>query len=257
MTMAMMMTTAMTMRTTTASDDYNDNYSDSDDDDDDDDDDVVELTGGEGLFERLARRKASAPSASASASIPASASASAPASASASAARKAPVRQPDEQADFGVTILVDERERVTNKRPLGIYLDLVDLVGALGGGGESYAAERRDLHLGDFAWVRGGALVDGVVERKRIGDLVARSAQGDHVEQLRRMAISSCHSRCFLLLEGDPEVAAGYTPYGADGYLVRITKDDRWPGGKGLLGMYSYVVSPYGGIDLWLTTQNE
>ena len=144
-----------------------------------------------------------------------------------------------------VVLLVDERERVSNSRPAGIYLDvhedLQTLSRRLGGAGEStdgiatYIAERHELGLGDFAWLRrssggvscaGEVLVDGLVERKRIGDLVSRSARGDHIEQLRRMALSP-HSRAFLILEDSPDRADGYTAFGANGDATPFAVRDR------------------------------
>ena len=88
---------------------------------------------------------------------------------------------------------------------------------------ESIAAEamacRHHLKLGDFAWVLQPAspatpahclesvsmslnhcpLVNLLVERKRIADLVGRSAVGDHLKQLRRMEDSALQHLFFLI----------------------------------------------------------
>ena len=56
----------------------------------------------------------------------------------------------------------------------------------------------------------GSLSLPALVERKRVGDLVGRSRSGDHMAQLRRMGEVRA-GRSFLLLEGDPRFAAGFT----------------------------------------------
>lgn len=101
---------------------------------------------------------------------------------------------------------------------------------------ESIAAEamacRHHLKLGDFAWVLQPAspatpahclesvsmslnhcpLVNLLVERKRIADLVGRSAVGDHLKQLRRMEDSALQ-HLFFLIEGNLKHASNCTVY--------------------------------------------
>ena len=98
-----------------------------------------------------------------------------------------------------IVLLVDERERVANARPLGIYLDLRDQLADMSSGLQQLRAERQSLSLGDFVCMReasagGSRLLNAVVERKRIGDLVTRSAKGAHVDQLRRMQLGPLRS---------------------------------------------------------------
>ena len=113
-----------------------------------------------------------------------------------------------------VTLLVDERERSVNANPLGIYLELHRALSRDALAELHVRAERQQLALGDFAWVRAGRALHLAVERKTIRDLVGRSAAGDHTEQLRRMQRSPLR-RCLLLLEGDLFVASAHTAYGA------------------------------------------
>jgi ERCC4-type nuclease len=69
---------------------------------------------------------------------------------------------------------------------VGIFLDLHEqLKGLTQGAEDQYEAVRCALSLGDFAWVQDGTLIDGCVERKKVGDLVSRSARGDHLDQVR------------------------------------------------------------------------
>eukprot|EP00435_Cladocopium_sp_Y103_P068291 s673_g31.t1 len=67
-----------------------------------------------------------------------------------------------------VVLLVDERERLRNVEPRRFFEAIADSSGA---------AVRRRLKLGDFAWTMSEGLVDLVLERKRIEDLVGRSAE--------------------------------------------------------------------------------
>lgn len=115
-------------------------------------------------------------------------------------------------------VLVDERERQANSNPLSIYLNLRKAIDeGVGVLGFECEVRRQTLALGDFGWALEGddgelRVLPALVERKRIGDLVGRSAQGDHIEQLRRMGDHV--GRSFLLLEGDPRFASGFTAFG-------------------------------------------
>eukprot|EP00434_Breviolum_minutum_P007053 symbB.v1.2.006223.t3/scaffold340.1/size245066/9 len=126
------------------------------------------------------------------------------------------------QQESQVVLLVDDRERLRNLEPRRFF--------------ESIAAEamacRHHLKLGDFAWVLQPAspatpahclesasmslnhcpLVNLVVERKRIADLVGRSAVGDHLKQLRRMEDSALQ-HLFFLIEGNLKHASNCTVY--------------------------------------------
>ena len=127
-----------------------------------------------------------------------------------------------EQQESQVVLLVDDRERLRNLEPRRFF--------------ESIAAEamacRHHLKLGDFAWVLQPAspatpahclesvsmslnhcpLVNLLVERKRIADLVGRSAVGDHLKQLRRMEDSALQ-HLFFLIEGNLKHASNCTVY--------------------------------------------
>jgi uncharacterized membrane protein YgcG len=130
-----------------------------------------------------------------------------------------------------ITLLVDERERTMNANPLSIFLRVHK---ELENTEQRWRAERHQLALGDFAWIRGGGgggragaddappsgvpanarMLDLLIERKTIGDLVGRSAKGHHLEQLRRMQRAPL-SRYVLLLEGDLYRASAHTAYDA------------------------------------------
>ncbi|KAL1527558.1 hypothetical protein AB1Y20_008946 [Prymnesium parvum] len=115
---------------------------------------------------------------------------------------ESPPRDEERSPRAELVLFVDERERQSNANPLGMYLGLS---GALGEMSSSGGTRRR---------VDAGV----VVERKRVGDLVARSASGDHMEQLRRLALHrELASRAFLLLEDDPSTADAHVAYGAAG----------------------------------------
>jgi ERCC4-type nuclease len=59
-------------------------------------------------------------------------------------------------------------------------------------------------------------VLDVLVERKAIKDLVGRSFDKDHLKQIRKMrlAAETCPIQ-FLLLEGDPKSAFAFTYGGA------------------------------------------
>ena len=94
-----------------------------------------------------------------------------------------------------VFLVVDDRERLKDAEPRRFFEMIAPQL--------SGAAYRRQLKLGDFAWVlshgRGTEhwqrslepceLIDCLVERKRIADLVGRSAVGDHMKQLEARAL--------------------------------------------------------------------
>lgn len=117
-----------------------------------------------------------------------------------------------------VRLLVDSRERLRDVEPRGL---LERLVGAVAGPRTS--ASRRRLRLGDFAWVAGPdgcddadcSVLECVVERKRIQDLVGRSAVGDHIRQLQRLECCGLRHP-FLLLEGETRQASACPVYDED-----------------------------------------
>merc|ERR1719362_464122 len=114
-----------------------------------------------------------------------------------------------------VRLLVDSRERLRDIDPRGLFERTVAALTGL-----PARASRLQLQLGDFGWAVGPedhtdaacVALDCVIERKRISDLVARSAKGDHARQLRRL--ESCGLlHPFLLLEGEPRQASTCTVY--------------------------------------------
>jgi len=112
-------------------------------------------------------------------------------------------------------LLVDDRERLRDVEPRGL---LERISSAVCGPGVDVSRQR--LRLGDFAWISGvescsnqdGLLLDCMVERKRISDLVGRSAVGAHVNQLRRLEFCGL-KHCFILLEGDLNLASDCRVY--------------------------------------------
>ena len=110
----------------------------------------------------------------------------------------------------GIRLLVDSRERVSNDRPRQLLDRLAEL--------SQCRAEIQSLKLGDYAWVLAdGHMASTVVERKRIADLVGRSAEASgcaHMEQISRLRElrqgvgSGSAARCFLLLEGKLDQAS-------------------------------------------------
>ena len=94
----------------------------------------------------------------------------------------------DAEADDGrdggeLVLIVDERERGRNTNPLGIYLNVKAMLETAA----RLETRRETLQLADFAWARrrtlgaGGdevlEMTDVAIERKRMGDLVGRSAK--------------------------------------------------------------------------------
>ena len=55
-------------------------------------------------------------------------------------------------------------------------------------------------------------VLDYVVERKAIGDLVSRSRKGDHLKQIRRLKACGL-SHALILLENDQASASGHTAF--------------------------------------------
>lgn len=114
-----------------------------------------------------------------------------------------------------VRLLIDQRERLKDADPRGI-LNLA--AAAVQGPGQGVL--QHCLPLGDFLWAAGpdslprGAwqVLGCVIERKRVADLVGRSASGVHLRQLRRMELSGLHG-AFLLIEGDQKHASSCPVY--------------------------------------------
>lgn len=142
-----------------------------------------------------------------------------------------------------VRLLMDDRERLQDADPRGFFHRVVSHVG-----GPRTKAARVRLRFGDFSWVAGSAsladedcrVIGCIIERKRISDLVGRSAAGDHVRQLQKL--ETCNvPHAFLLLEGDVRQAescalynqrdedeAGSSGHGCHGHqqdLVRCEED--------------------------------
>ena len=113
-----------------------------------------------------------------------------------------------------LTLIVDERERAVNANPLGIFLKVHEELEQTSTRQLPWLAERQQLSLGDFAWMRDGRMLDLTIERKTVKDLVGRSASADHIEQIRRMQRSPLQ-RSLLLLEGDLYRASAHTAYNA------------------------------------------
>ena len=143
-----------------------------------------------------------------------------PASSVSSATAAASVTAADDAN--GMRLLVDSRERVSNARPRQI-LDCAHrhLQTAKRNNGTvpdliQCEVQRASLSLGDYGWLLAdGRVSSTVVERKRIGDLVGRSAFASgvaHMEQISRLRAlqeqvpangTNIPGRSFLLLEGD------------------------------------------------------
>lgn len=113
-----------------------------------------------------------------------------------------------------IRILVDDRERVRDVDPRGILERLTRAVG------DSGMASRHRLRFGDFMWASGEDTCPNdecttlccVIERKRIADLVGRSATGAHLRQLERLETCGL-PHPFLLIEGNPKHASGCPVY--------------------------------------------
>eukprot|EP00927_Polykrikos_kofoidii_P029674 TRINITY_DN25628_c1_g2_i1.p1 TRINITY_DN25628_c1_g2~~TRINITY_DN25628_c1_g2_i1.p1 ORF type:complete len:661 (+),score=95.92 TRINITY_DN25628_c1_g2_i1:1502-3484(+) len=133
-----------------------------------------------------------------------------------------------------VRVLVDDRERLRDVEPRGIVERI-----AFGVKSQHAIVSRHRLRFGDFIWVADAAgngdadcpVLGCVVERKRIADLVGRSAVGAHVRQLERL--ESCGlPHPFLLIEGEQRQAAACTVYDEDS--VRAAAEaERFGGGGG------------------------
>lgn len=117
-----------------------------------------------------------------------------------------------------VQLLVDDRERLRDADPRGLLDRVIAATSGLG-----TVVKRQRLHLGDFAWVIGEAhareeactLLGCAVERKRLSDLVGRSASGIHVRQIERLEASGL-PHPFLLLEGESSYASTCAVYDVD-----------------------------------------
>ncbi|CAK9061041.1 Crossover junction endonuclease MUS81 [Durusdinium trenchii] len=120
-------------------------------------------------------------------------------------------------AAHAALLLVDDRERLKDAEPRRFFETIA----------AATSAAREHLKLGDFAWVLGRSevlggsdyldseLVDCLLERKRIADLVGRSAVGDHMKQLHRM--EDCGLKhAFFLLEGNPNMASSCPVFDQD-----------------------------------------
>ncbi len=77
--------------------------------------------------------------------------------------------------------------------------------------------------------------VHAVVERKRVSDLISRSAKGDHLRQIKRISklygprLARC--RLYLLIEGDVSMAGAFRAYGCK----RDPDEVRAPSDPGLM----------------------
>lgn len=127
-----------------------------------------------------------------------------------------------------ICVVVDKNERLKNKDPNNIFAETNKMLNNVETFNESLclSASRHNLALGDYQWVadhRKGAdyqedemndavVLDYVVERKAIGDLVSRSRQGDHLKQIRRLKACGL-SHALILLENDQATASGHTAY--------------------------------------------
>ena len=124
-----------------------------------------------------------------------------------------------------LSIAIDNRERNRNCTPRFLRTELVRLVSS---GPVSFAwpsVVRRPqvvempLTYGDFNFLMKNesgkeSTLAVMVERKRIGDLVQRSATRDHWGQLQRMR-DRCSALSVPLLEGDFRTAAAFVAFGA------------------------------------------
>jgi len=120
-----------------------------------------------------------------------------------------------DQTNGPLSILVDDRERLRDTAPR-FFLERLTVALNLGA-----HVSRQRLKLGDFAWMlkslpadksSSSVMSNVIVERKRISDLVGRSAIGAHAQQLHRLEFCSL-DHPYLLIEGDPSQAANCTVY--------------------------------------------
>ena len=121
-------------------------------------------------------------------------------------------------------ILIDNRERNRNATPRHLRIELANLVtkGALRSvwprDMPTGNVAEMQLVLGDFAFDieienSGRKRLPIAIERKRVGDLVQRSVNGDHWRQFVKMR-DQC-SQAIFLIENDIRTAAGFTAYGS------------------------------------------
>jgi ERCC4-type nuclease len=122
-----------------------------------------------------------------------------------------------------LTIYIDSRERNRNATPRLLRTELTRMIHS----GplkmvwpnlmELAHVEEKELGCGDFAFqlnrVSYGNRIPVIVERKRIGDLVQRSAKKDHWCQLQKMRDMSDVG--IFLLEGDFKTASQFTAFGS------------------------------------------
>ena len=77
---------------------------------------------------------------------------------------------------------MDRRERLQKKQPRGLYSMVAEKVAAHGpallGVQLDQAVLQQQLPFGDYALQRSSHILDCIVERKRVGDLVSRSVHG-------------------------------------------------------------------------------
>jgi hypothetical protein len=114
--------------------------------------------------------------------------------------------------DAKLSLIMDSRERTKNSNPreflqsINRSLDLVKKPDRMGGLLKNCIVERRQLSAADFAWLlSNGNMANMLIERKKIGDLVGRSAEYGgiaHLEQIGRIRRSGEATHGFLLLEG-------------------------------------------------------
>jgi hypothetical protein len=152
-------------------------------------------------------------------------------------------RRKDTTTSNNLAIYIDDRERNRNRTPRTLRMELSRLLSTttgIGGGIFSLVwphkvpppiVEERRLPIGDFAFHRIVSSSTSTeqnttialpisLERKRIGDLVGRSAHKDHWYQWQRMQDEAIHRGdgngiCIMLLEGDPRTTVQFVPYGA------------------------------------------
>ena len=124
-----------------------------------------------------------------------------------------------------LTILIDNRERSRNHKPRELRTELTKELASVSFRNAwppelpCAAVEEHNLHYGDFAFVdssnNGGRQkrLSVVVERKRVADLVQRSAYGDHWKQISRMR--DCCQHAIMLIENDTKFASRFDAYGS------------------------------------------
>jgi ERCC4-type nuclease len=122
-------------------------------------------------------------------------------------------------------ILIDNRERNRNVTPREMRMELTRHMVS----GSLHAVwpvqmptgdvEEQQLTYGDFLFeiVKDGeharTRLPVSVERKRVNDLVQRSASGDHWKQLQRMR--DCCNHAIMLIEGDSRTTGRFTAFGS------------------------------------------